>query len=47
MTLEFKISKPEKIGLMTETLYTFKNSDNRDLSVYDLKKYTKRINTSS
>ena len=22
---------------MTETLYTFKNSDNRDLSVYDLK----------
>ena len=37
MTLEFKISKPEKIGLMTETLYTFKNSDNRDLSVYDLK----------
>ena len=37
MTLEFKISKPEKNGLMTETLYTFKNSDNRDLSVYDLK----------
>ena len=37
MTLEFKISKPEKIGLMTETVYTFKNSDNRDLSVYDLK----------
>ena len=37
MTLEFKISKPEKIGLMTETLYTFKNSDKRDLSIYDLK----------
>ena len=37
MTLEFKISKPEKIGLMTETVYTFKNSDKRDLSIYDLK----------
>ena len=37
MTLEFIISKPEKIGLMTETRYTFKNSDKRDLSIYDLK----------
>ena len=37
MTLEFIISKPEKIGLMTEIRYTFKNSDKRDLSVYDLK----------
>ena len=37
MSLEFKISKPEKIGLMTETRYTFKNSDKRDLSIYDLK----------
>jgi hypothetical protein len=37
MTLEFKTSKPEKIGLMTETVYTFKNSDKRDLSIYDLK----------
>ena len=41
MTLEFKISKPEKIGLMTETVYTVKNSDDRDLSVYDLKIYEK------
>ena len=37
MTLEFKISKPEKIGQITETVYTFKNSDKRDLSIYDLK----------
>ena len=37
MSLEFKILKQEKIGLMTETLYTFKNSDKRDLSMYDLK----------
>ena len=37
MSLEFKILKQEKIGLMTETLYTFKNSDKRDLSIYDLK----------
>ena len=27
MTLDFKISKPEKIGKITETVYTFKNSD--------------------
>jgi len=37
MTLEFKTSKPEKIGQITETVYTFKNSDKRDLSIYDLK----------
>ena len=37
MTLEFKTSKPEKIGLMTEIVYTFKNSDKKDLSIYDLK----------
>ncbi len=37
MTLDFKISKPEKIGKITETVYTFKNSDNAELSVYDLK----------
>ena len=43
MTLEFEISKPEKIGLMTETIYTFKNSDNRDLSVYDLKNIRKEL----
>jgi hypothetical protein len=37
MTLEFQSSKPEKIGLTAETVYTFKNSDERDLSIYDLK----------
>ena len=37
MALEFKTSKPEKIGQITETVYTFKNSDKRDLSIYDLK----------
>ena len=43
MTLEFIVSEPEKIGLMTETIYTFKNSDNRDLSVYDLKNIRKEL----
>ena len=43
MSLEFKILKQEKIGLMTETIYTFKNSDNRDLSVYDLKNIRKEL----
>ena len=37
MTLDFKISKPEKIGKITEIVYTFRNSDNAELSVYDLK----------
>jgi len=37
MTLEFKTSKPEKIGQITEIVYTFKNSDKKDLSIYDLK----------
>ena len=41
MSLDFIMSEPEKIGLMTETVYTFKNSDDRDLSVYDLKIYEK------
>ena len=36
MTLDFKISKPEKIGKITETVYTFKNSDDAELSKYDL-----------
>ena len=28
---------------MTETVYTFKNSDDRDLSVYDLKNIHKEL----
>ena len=43
MSLDFIMSEPEKIGLMTETIYTFKNSDNRDLSVYDLKNIRKNL----
>ena len=42
MTLDFKISKPEKIGQITETVYTFKNSDKRDLNIW-FEEYTKWI----
>ena len=37
MTLEFKTLKSETIGRMIETIYSFKNSDDRDLSIFDLK----------
>jgi hypothetical protein len=37
MSLEFKTLKSETIGRMIETIYSFKNSDERDLSIFDLK----------
>ncbi len=43
MSLDFIMSEPETIGQITETVYTFKNLDNRDLSVHDLKNTRKEL----
>ena len=43
MSLDFIMSEPEKIGQITETIYTFKNKDNQDLSVHDLKNIRKEL----